>query len=69
MEGTGKLALEEQEIIGNTFTLLFAGHESTACGLAATLGFLAIHQDEQEAACQEIISQIPGSRDPVSSIL
>ncbi|KAJ7434462.1 cytochrome P450 [Mycena latifolia] len=64
MDGTGKLALEEQEVIGNTFTLLFAGHESTACGLAATLGFLAIHQDEQEAAYREIISQIPASRDP-----
>ncbi|KAJ7633368.1 cytochrome P450 [Mycena polygramma] len=78
---TGKLGLDEQEVvrhvkfsfchvltpaqIGNTFTLLFAGHESTACGLAATLGFLAIHQDEQQKAYEEILQTIPATRDPI----
>ncbi|KAJ6504353.1 cytochrome P450, partial [Mycena vitilis] len=65
MNVTGKLGLEEQEVIGNTFTLLFAGHESTACGLAATLGFLAIHQDEQQKAYDEIVETIPTTREPV----
>ncbi|KAJ7670774.1 cytochrome P450 [Mycena polygramma] len=64
MNATGKLGLEEQEVIGNTFTLLFAGHESTACVLAATLGYLAIYQDEQQKAYEEIMNTIPATRDP-----
>ncbi|KAJ7676377.1 cytochrome P450 [Mycena rosella] len=69
MDGTGKLALEQQEVIGNTFTLLFAGHESTACGLAAALGFLAIHQEEQQTVYEEILKQIPASKDPFPHLL
>ncbi|KAJ7616765.1 hypothetical protein DFH06DRAFT_1145351 [Mycena polygramma] len=69
---TGKLGLDEQEVlptsqIGNTFTLLFAGHESTACGLAATLGFLAIHQDEQQKAYEETLQTIPAT--PVGALI
>ncbi|KAJ7100647.1 cytochrome P450 [Mycena belliarum] len=57
----GKLNLSEQEVIGNIFTLMFAGHETTAAVIAATLGFLAIHEDEQERALTEILKVIPKS--------
>ncbi|KAJ7491712.1 cytochrome P450 [Mycena galericulata] len=60
-----KLGLEEQEVIGNTFTLLFAGRETTACAIVATLGFLAIYQEEQATAYAEIMDNIPSNRDPV----
>ncbi|GJJ06948.1 hypothetical protein Clacol_001144 [Clathrus columnatus] len=63
-DGEGKLGLEEQEVIGNTFTFMFAGHETTACGLNATLGFLAIYQEEQEKAYREILDTIPAGEDP-----
>ncbi|KAF8575025.1 cytochrome P450 [Ramaria rubella] len=59
-----KFGLEEQEVIGNVFTLMFAGHETTATVLAVTLGYLAIHQDEQEKAYREIQEVIPQDCDP-----
>ncbi|RDB25710.1 Leukotriene-B4 omega-hydroxylase 3 [Hypsizygus marmoreus] len=59
-----KYGLEEQEVIGNTFTLMFAGHETTAKVISATLGLLAIHQGEQEKAYQEILSVCPAGTDP-----
>ncbi|KAJ6517309.1 cytochrome P450 [Mycena vitilis] len=62
---TAKLSLNQQEVLGNTFALLFAGRETTGCALVATLGFLAIHQDLQEAAYAEIMANIPSDRDPV----
>ncbi|KAK7052194.1 leukotriene-B4 omega-hydroxylase 3 [Favolaschia claudopus] len=60
-----KLALKKQEVIGNTFALMFAGRETTACALVATLGFLAIHQEHQAAAYAEIMANLPSHRDPV----
>lgn len=46
----------------------FAYHttETTACGLNATLGFLAIHQEEQEKSYQEILRTLPNNENPVS---
>ncbi|KAJ7439723.1 cytochrome P450 [Mycena galericulata] len=64
-DADSKLSLEEQEVIGNTFTLLFAGRETTACAIIATLVFLAIHQKEQATAYDEIMDNIPSNRDPV----
>ncbi|KAJ7822455.1 cytochrome P450 [Mycena leptocephala] len=64
MHTEGKLNLDEQEVIGNIFTLMFAGHETTAAVITATLGFLAIHEDEQEKVYSEIINTIPKSTDP-----
>ncbi|KAJ7439724.1 cytochrome P450 [Mycena galericulata] len=60
-DADSKLGLEEQEVIGNTFTLLFAGRETTACAIVATLGFLAIHQKEQATAYDEIMDNIPSN--------
>lgn len=38
--------LSEEELIGNVFLFLFAGHETTAHTLAFALGLLAIYPDE-----------------------
>ncbi|KAJ7750460.1 cytochrome P450 [Mycena maculata] len=60
----GKLNLDEQEVIGNVFTLTFAGHDTTAAVISATLGFLAIHEEEQEKAYAEIMKIIPPGKNP-----
>ncbi|KAJ7765939.1 cytochrome P450 [Mycena maculata] len=64
MDSEGRLGLDEQEMIGNAFMLMFGGHETTAAALATTMGFLAIHQQEQETAYSEIVNTIPPTRDP-----
>jgi len=57
-EGAGKFSLTEQEAMADMFTMMFAGHETTASVLAATLGYLSIHQDEQEKAYREVIDRV-----------
>ncbi|KAG6897035.1 hypothetical protein C0992_004508 [Termitomyces sp. T32_za158] len=79
-EETSKLQLDDQELvraicerfdsllrspqIGNVYIMLFAGHETTAHTLAATLGFLGLYQDIQEEVLEQIISVIGWDRDP-----
>ncbi|KAH8831638.1 cytochrome P450 [Flagelloscypha sp. PMI_526] len=55
-EAEGKFGLTNEELIGNIFILLFAGHETTAQALATTIAHLAIHQDIQDDVCAQIIS-------------
>ncbi|KAJ7150442.1 cytochrome P450 [Mycena crocata] len=57
-------SVAEAFLVGNTVMLLFAGHETTAATVVATLGFLAIHQEEQAAAYTEITAMIPSTREP-----
>ncbi|KAG6865642.1 hypothetical protein C0991_000812 [Blastosporella zonata] len=64
---SGKLKLSDQEVIGNVFIMLFAGHETTAHTLSATLALLALHQEIQNEICEHIISVIGHDRDPVFS--
>ncbi|CAL1711138.1 unnamed protein product [Somion occarium] len=59
-----KVGLSMQEVIGNTFTMMFAGHETTAHVLSATLGYLAIYQEEQDKAVAEILKHVPKDKDP-----
>ncbi|KAI5116138.1 hypothetical protein M0805_006319 [Coniferiporia weirii] len=59
----GKLSLSDEEIIGNCFVFTFAGHETTANTLAATLALLAIYPDEQEWVYQSI-KDVLGDREP-----
>lgn len=40
--------------------------ETTSHTLSATLGFLAIHREEQDKAIKEIQQNIPIGKDPVS---
>ncbi|KAF9531001.1 cytochrome P450 [Crepidotus variabilis] len=53
---TSKFKLDDQELIGNIFIMLFAGHESTAHSLAAAIGLLSAHQDIQEEIYQQVLS-------------
>ncbi|KAJ7472656.1 cytochrome P450, partial [Mycena latifolia] len=53
-ESEGNLRMTDEELIGNTFFLLFAGHETTAKALDAAIGFLALYEDIQEEVYQEI---------------
>ncbi|KAJ8517930.1 hypothetical protein ONZ45_g4924 [Pleurotus djamor] len=59
-----KLQLSDQELIGNVFIMLFAGHETTAHTLAATLGFLSLYPDIQEDVVQQITKVVGRDRDP-----
>ncbi|KAF8510338.1 cytochrome P450 [Gautieria morchelliformis] len=56
-EGAGKFSLTEQEVMADIFTIMFAGHETTGSVLTATLGYLAIHQGEQEKAYMEVMGR------------
>jgi len=60
----GKLTLDEREVIGNTFLMLFAGHETTAHSLAATVGLLGVYQEEQDIAYQQIQAVLADGREP-----
>ncbi|KAI9436149.1 cytochrome P450 [Lactarius psammicola] len=50
----GSVAITEQELIGNTFIFLLAGHETTAHTLCFTFALLALYPDEQERLYQQI---------------
>ncbi|KZT20306.1 cytochrome P450 [Neolentinus lepideus HHB14362 ss-1] len=63
-EAEGKNGLEDQELIGNVFTFMFAGHETTAHVLQACLALLSIHPGEQETCYQNILQVLGDSRDP-----
>ncbi|PVF91732.1 cytochrome P450 [Serendipita vermifera] len=49
-----KLEFADSEIIGNTWVMFFAGHETTAGSLAATFCLLAAHPEEQEIVYKEV---------------
>ncbi|KAK1232459.1 hypothetical protein PQX77_004397 [Marasmius sp. AFHP31] len=60
----GKHRLNDEELIGNVFVMLFAGHETSAHTLAATLGFLAVNEAAQDEVLQEIVDVVGYDRDP-----
>ncbi|KAF7318973.1 hypothetical protein HMN09_00233300 [Mycena chlorophos] len=60
-----KNSLDEDELIGNVFLFMFAGHETTAHTLAAALGFLAIHPEIQDEVVAQIVEVVDPERDPV----
>jgi len=60
-----KFKMDDSELIGNVFIMLFAGHETTAHSLSATLGFLSVYTDLQEEIYQQIIAVVGYERDPV----
>ncbi|KAJ3512000.1 hypothetical protein NMY22_g15467 [Coprinellus aureogranulatus] len=63
-QGLDKLSLTEDEVLGNTFFLMFAGNETTAMVIAETLTLLAINSEEQELAYQEVISVLGKHDEP-----
>jgi cytochrome P450 len=50
----GAAVITEDELIGNTFIFLLAGHETTAHTLCFTFAMLALYPDEQERLHQQI---------------
>ncbi|KIP01597.1 hypothetical protein PHLGIDRAFT_131188 [Phlebiopsis gigantea 11061_1 CR5-6] len=58
----GAKGLTHEEIRGNLFIYLFAGHETTAHTLVTALALLAAYQDEQERVYRHIMS-VAGDRD------
>jgi len=53
-ERDGGTALSDDELIGNMFIFLLAGHETTAHTLCFSFALLALHPDEQERLYQDI---------------
>ncbi|KAJ7753348.1 cytochrome P450 [Mycena maculata] len=63
----GDNRLSEDEVLSQITTLLFAGHETTACTLTWLLYELAHHQEDQDAIREEITARrakfAPGQED------
>ncbi|KAI0064333.1 cytochrome P450 [Artomyces pyxidatus] len=64
-EEDGKLSLTDSEVIGNVFSLLFAGHETTAQTFTIAIGYLGIYPDVQQEMYDEILQVVGKDRDPV----
>ncbi|TFK49124.1 cytochrome P450 [Heliocybe sulcata] len=63
-DSDGEAKLADEELLGNIFIFLVAGHETTAHTLCYVFGLLALYQDEQEILYQHIKSVIPDGRIP-----
>ncbi|KAJ7158345.1 cytochrome P450 [Mycena crocata] len=61
---SSKYRLDDEELIGNVFLFMFAGHETTAHSLAGTLGFMAIHEEIQDEVFKQIMTVVGPDRDP-----
>jgi len=62
-EPGSEAALSDDELIGNTFIFLLAGHETTAHTLCFSFALLALYPDEQERLYQhikEVMSSLNG---------
>ncbi|KAF8623908.1 hypothetical protein AX15_006138 [Amanita polypyramis BW_CC] len=59
-----KHKLDDQELIGNVYIMLTAGHETTASSLATTIGLMALHTDIQDDVFEQIDAVIGCNRDP-----
>ncbi|KAJ7478583.1 cytochrome P450 [Mycena galericulata] len=63
-DGSGKYTLEAEEVTANMLSILFAGNETSASVLVTTIVCLALEQEEQAKAFEEIQRVIPSTRDP-----
>ncbi|KAJ6488022.1 cytochrome P450 [Mycena sanguinolenta] len=61
---SSKYQLDDSELIGNVFIMMFAGHETTANSLAVTLGYMSIHEEIQDEVVKQIMSVLGPTRDP-----
>lgn len=59
-----KNAMTEQELAGNVFIFLIAGHETTAHTLAFAFAYLALYPEEQEKVYQQIKTVLPNGGSP-----
>ncbi|PPQ89474.1 hypothetical protein CVT25_012000 [Psilocybe cyanescens] len=58
------IRLTTDELLGNIFVFLLAGHETTAHTLCFTFALLALHEEEQEKLFQHIKITLPDGRMP-----
>ncbi|CCL98881.1 uncharacterized protein FIBRA_00888 [Fibroporia radiculosa] len=63
-QAEGRKGLDDSELIGDIFAFMFAGHETTAHVMSATVALLALHEDEQLKVLEQIRELLPGNRDP-----
>ncbi|KAF9000899.1 cytochrome P450 [Cyathus striatus] len=63
-EEDSKHKLNYVELISDVFLMLFAGHETTAHTLAATLACLARYPNQQQEVVDQIMSVVGTDRDP-----
>ncbi|KDQ08618.1 hypothetical protein BOTBODRAFT_138730 [Botryobasidium botryosum FD-172 SS1] len=63
-EEDAKTKLDDDEMMGDIFSVLLAGHETSGKVLVAIIALLALHQDEQEEVHKEILSVLSGGREP-----
>ncbi|KDQ08619.1 hypothetical protein BOTBODRAFT_37770 [Botryobasidium botryosum FD-172 SS1] len=63
-EDDGKVKLNDDEMLGDVFAVLIAGHETSGKVLTAIIALLGLHQDEQERVHQEILSVLASGREP-----
>ncbi|ORY24801.1 cytochrome P450 [Rhizoclosmatium globosum] len=61
---TEKDGLSHEELRGNAFIFIFAGHETTASALAYSLALLAIHPEIQENLHNESVRVLGGRNEP-----
>ncbi|TFK45542.1 cytochrome P450 [Heliocybe sulcata] len=59
-----KTRLNDDEIMGNVFTFMFAGDETTSSALTTSLALLALHPEEQERLVPHIREVIGEDRTP-----
>ncbi|KAK0438005.1 614/534 cytochrome P450 [Armillaria borealis] len=60
----GETKLTDQELLGNIYTFLIAGHETTARALAFAFALLALYPDQQEILYRHIKTIVPDGRNP-----
>lgn len=56
--------LSDDELLSNTFMILFAGHETSSKALSITLGLLACEQEEQGRLYKVVKEVVPDDRVP-----
>ncbi|KZT20301.1 cytochrome P450 [Neolentinus lepideus HHB14362 ss-1] len=59
-----KTKLSDEELVGNVFTFMFAGHETTSVALTASMALLALHPEEQDGLVSHIQEVIGEDRMP-----
>ncbi|KAF9524181.1 cytochrome P450 [Crepidotus variabilis] len=62
--GNEEISLDEDEILGNIYIFLLAGHETTAHTLCYALALLALYEEEQEALHAHICALAPHGQAP-----
>lgn len=68
-EQTEGYSLTTQEILGNAFIFMLAGHETSAHALSFALALLALHPKEQDALYADVKRVLSSASDPSTDML